>query len=149
MNGRRSAWGSRIRIAGGLLLTALILSGCGSSPSEEAALEQPATVEHLDGSDVARITLTQRAGTRLDIQTTPVQGRGDRLVVPSAAVLVDPNGVFWVYTSPEPLVFIRQRIEIDHEEGGRAFLIEGPLPGTQVVTIGVAELYGAEFEIGH
>jgi hypothetical protein len=74
---------------------------------------------------------------------------GERIVVPSSALLVDPSGVFWVYTSPSPRVFVRHRVEVDREDEGRAFLRAGPALGTQVVTVGVAELYGAEFEIGH
>jgi hypothetical protein len=132
-----------------LLLAALILTGCGGSVTDEPTLHEPATVEHPEGSDVARITLSDGAAARLDIQTTPVQRMGDRIVVPSSALLVDPSGVFWVYTSPEPLVFVRRRIDVDREEAGRAFLLNGPAVGTDVVTVGVAELYGAEFEIGH
>lgn len=127
----------------------VLLVGCGRSPSDETALEGAATVEHVEGSEVARITLTEGAVARLDIQTTPVQVTGRRLVVPSAAVLLDPTGVFWVYTSPESLVFVRHKIEIDREEDGQAYLLSGPEAGTEVVTVGVAELYGAEFEIGH
>jgi hypothetical protein len=28
-------------------------------------------------------------------------------------------------------------------------LSKGPAPGTEVVTVGVAEVYGVEFEVGH
>jgi hypothetical protein len=63
-------------------------------------------------------------------------------------VLVDPDGVFWVYTNPEPLVFLRQEITIAREERDRTFLSAGPPPGSDVVTVGVPELYGAEYEIG-
>jgi hypothetical protein len=33
--------------------------------------------------------------------------------------------------------------------GDYAILTEGPEPGTSVVTVGVAELFGAEFSVGH
>jgi hypothetical protein len=132
-----------------LAVAVFVLSACAGSPSDEPVLEEPATVEHPEGSDVAHVTLTKEAVERVQIQTTPVDVMGQRTVVPSAAVLVDPEGVFWVYTNPEPLLFIRHEIEIDHEEAGIAFLVEGPPVDTRVVTVGVAELYGAEFEIGH
>jgi hypothetical protein len=138
------------RWAGGAALAiVLLLSACAGSPSDEPALEEPAIVEHPEGSAVAHVTLTKEAVERVQIQTTRVEVRGRHKIVPSAAVLVDPDGVFWVYTNPEPLVFIREEIEIDHEEAGTAFLVEGPPVETRVVTVGVAELYGAEFEIGH
>lgn len=149
MDATGSMWRRRRSTAALLLLASLLLTGCRGSVTDEPALEGPAIVEHPEGSDVARITLSDTAAARLDIQTTPVQRRGERIVVPSSALLVDPTGVFWVYTSPEPLVFVRHRIDIDREEAGRAFLLYGPPVGTDVVTVGVAELYGAEFEIGH
>jgi hypothetical protein len=131
------------------LAAALLLAACGGPASEEPAIEEPATVEHVEGSPVARVTLTEVAVEKLGLRTAQVQEAGQRLLVPSAAVLVDPEGTFWVYTNPEPLEFIRHSITIDHQEGGQAFLVDGPPVGTRVVTVGVAELYGAEFEIGH
>jgi hypothetical protein len=74
---------------------------------------------------------------------------GSRTVVPYAAVLYDSNGDAWVYTNPEPLVFVRHRIKIDYISGDRAVLSEGPAVGTAVVTLGAAELFGTEFEVGH
>lgn len=127
----------------------MLLSACGEGPSDEHVIDEPATVEPIEGSAVARITLTERGAERLDIQTAPAERAGTGMVVPSAALLVDPDGDVWVYTSPEPLVFVRHEISIDREEGDRAFLADGPPPGTAVVTVGVAELYGAEFGIGH
>jgi len=72
-----------------------------------------------------------------------------RKVVPYAAVLYDAHGDTWVYTNPEPLVFVRHRIMVDYINGDQAVLSEGPPAGTVVVTVGGAELFGAEFEIGH
>jgi hypothetical protein len=74
---------------------------------------------------------------------------GSQVVVPYAAVLYDAHGDTWVYTSPEPLVFIRHKVKIDYIEGNRAVLSEGPAVGMNVVTIGAAELLGTEFEVGH
>jgi hypothetical protein len=56
--------------------------------------------------------------------------------------------LWWVYTSPDPLVFVRHPIVIDREHGGRAYLSDGPAVGTNVVTLGAAELLGAETGIG-
>lgn len=71
-------------------------------------------------------------------------GDTPRKVVPYAAVLYGVNGETWVYTNPEPLVFVRQPIVMDHLEDDLAFLSEGPEAGTEVVAVGAAELFGAE-----
>jgi hypothetical protein len=78
-----------------------------------------------------------------------LSGEGEkRKVIPYAAVLYDAKGNTWVYTNPEPLVFIRQPIQIDTIVGDEARLIDGPSVGTAVVTVGGAELYGTEFGVG-
>jgi len=125
------------------VLTVLLLSACGKTISDEHTIEDPASFE--DG----RVTMTEQAEQRLDIQTTAITSIDGRLVVPSSALIVDPEGVFWVYTSPEPLVFVRERIRVARDEGERAFLTSGPPAGTEVVTVGVPELYGIEYEVGH
>jgi hypothetical protein len=136
-------------IAATAMIAALLLSACGGAVSDEHEINDPVAIQHLEGTDVARVTLTARAAQRLDIQTAPVEMEGSRMVIPSAAWFVQPDGTFWVYTSPEPLVFIRHKINVEHDDGARTFLTEGPAPGTRVVTVGVPELLGAEFEIGH
>src|ERR671914_1433165 len=131
------------------LSSVLLLATCGRAPSDERVVDEPATVELTGAGDVSRVTLTERGAERLEIRTAPIQPAGTRLVVPSSAVLVDPDGDVWVYTSPEPLSFVRSAIDVSDEVGDRTFLSAGPPPGTQVVTVGVAELYGAEIGIGH
>jgi hypothetical protein len=137
------------RITVVLSVGALILSACREAPSDEHVIDEPVKVEHVGGTDVARLTLTAKAAERLGIETARVEKEGKQTLISSAAVLVDPDGDFWVYTNPEPLVFVRHAIRIDYEEGGQAYVSAGPRPGTKVVTVGVAELYGAEFGIGH
>jgi hypothetical protein len=131
------------------LVAALLLAACGEAPSDEHVIDEPATVEEVEGQEVARVTLTQKAAERLDIQTAVVEPAGERTVVPSASVLVDPAGDFWVFTNPEPLVFVRHKISIDYEEGDQVFLSDGPPAGSKIVTVGVAELYGTEYGVGH
>ena len=63
-------------------------------------------------------------------------------------VIYDLDGATWVYTSPEPLVFVRYPIVVDYIEGDQAYLVEGPPAGTEVATVGVAELYGADTGVG-
>jgi hypothetical protein len=101
-------------------------------------------------------------------------GNGQRKVVPYSAIVYDTKGGAWVYTSPEPLVYVRHPVTVsffDVEETklttndiyattsiedfliayggrGRAVLLEGPPLGTQIVTVGAMELFGAETGIG-
>jgi hypothetical protein len=70
-------------------------------------------------------------------------------VVPYSAVLYALSGDAWVYTSPEPLVFVRRQVTIEHIDQDSAVLSDGPAVGTQVVTVGAAELYGAESRVKH
>jgi hypothetical protein len=115
------------------------------------ATEEPAHVEHVEGSQIARVTLTASAAERIDVQTDPVRsGSGPaRLVVPYGALLYDANGRTWVYTSPDELVYERAPIAVVAIRGERVLARRGPQPGTEVVVVGAAELWGAEFGVGH
>jgi len=136
------------------IVAGLQLSACARKADTTTKIK-PAQVEHIAGQEVSRITLTPRAAERLDIKTATVRepqltrSGSRRPVVPYAAVLYDAQGVTWVYTSPEALVFVRHRITVDYIEGDQAVLSDGPPVGVQVVTQGGQELFGAEFEIGH
>jgi hypothetical protein len=133
-----------------LITAALLMSAC--AQSTVSASEKPAIVEKIEGTELNRVILTERAAQRLDVQTAPVreeQVNGtQRLVVPYAAVIYDLKGETWAYTSPEPLTFVRQPIKVDFIEGDMAVLSEGPAAGTLVATVGVAELYGADTGVG-
>ena len=109
-------------------------------------------LEYPDGGDVATITLTEDAARRLDVQTAAVVSAGGggsgQTVIPYAAVLYDPSGDTWTYTSPEHLVFVRAPIDVKRIEGQSAILVSGPPVGTEVVTVGESELLGSEYEVG-
>ena len=130
-----------------LIIAGLQLSACAQASATTAKVS-PSKVEAIEGSEFKRVTLTQKAAQRLDIQTAPVREEQvdgtQRMVVPYAAVIYGLQGQTWAYTNPEPLVFVRQPISIDYIEGDRAVLVDGPAAGTAVVTVGGAELYGAE-----
>ncbi|HEX9246726.1 MAG TPA: hypothetical protein VGA35_11245 [bacterium] len=142
-----------------VLAAAIVLRGQIARPSPvpadaAAGQSEPAKVEPLGQGNLNRVTLTAEAVERLGIQTVSVReagaagsgsGAGHETVVPYGAVYYDVHGQTWVYTNPEPLVFVRDRIAIDRIDGDRALLAEGPLPGTKVATVGVAELVGTEF----
>ena len=125
----------------------LVLTACGGTVSDEYVIEhQPYALESIEGEEVVQVTLTEAAAEHAGIETAPVEKRGSMLIVPNDAVYIDSHGGFWVYTNPEPLVFVRAPIEIARETSAKAFLESGPPSGTQVVTVGVPELYGSETE---
>ena len=137
LNGRR--W-----MTGLLIIAGLLLSACAAVAEEEETLQEPATLEPIEGSDVSRVTLTEEAAVRLDIEVNPVLGTGSVTTIPYAAVFYTATGDTWTYTNPEPLTFVREPIVVDHIRGDRVFLSDGPPPGMDVVTQGAAELYGTE-----
>lgn len=142
----RTRWGVAV------LAIALVIAGVlaldGTAPPADTSPE-PATMEHIDGTELNRITLTAQAATRLDLQTTTVERDGGNLVIPGGAVIVDPDGTTWAYEAVEPLVFVRTEIVVASEADGSATLSEGPAEGTTIVSVGAAELYGVEHGIGH
>jgi hypothetical protein len=130
------------------LLAGLSLTGCVSGGEAETTQVQPATVEQIEGSDVSRVILTEQAAGRIGIRTEPVQAAGGAArVVPFGAVLYDAEGKSWAYTNPAPLTYVREPVTVDRVDGDRAYLRTGPAPGTAVVTVGVAELLGAEYGV--
>ena len=131
-------------------LAGALLTGCAGAVSDAYVIENdPGSVEHIEGSDVSRVTLTEAAARRLGVQTTRVVEARRGLVVPSAAVFVDTNGVWWVYTTGPAFSYVRHEVEVLREDGERTVLSQGPEPGTGIVTVGVAELYGVESGVGH
>lgn len=84
---------------------------------------------------------TARAGT-------PRGGARVLTVIPLTAVIYDPQGRSWTYVTPAPRTFVRQAITIDHMVGDQVYLRSGPAVGTPVVTVGAAELLGAEYGVG-
>jgi hypothetical protein len=128
----------------GMVLLGLSVSACGGS---SGAAEEPAvsaSVTELAGG-AKRVTLSADAARRIDVKTAPAESAGGSTVIPYDAVLYDPNGATWTYTSPKPLVFVRAEITVDRIEADRAILTKGPAPGTAVVTVGATELWGVEY----
>jgi hypothetical protein len=114
---------------------------------------KPATVEKIEGSDFSKVTLTERAAQRIELQTGAVTeaevSGAARLTVPYGAIFYDSMGNAWVYTNPEGLSFVRAAVTIERIEGDVAVLTAGPEIGTKVVSQGAALLYGTEFGVGH
>jgi hypothetical protein len=120
------------------------LSGCAAVKSDSAPTGvAPAALEKV-GSDLSKITLTDKAVERLGLTTEKVT-KGSALEIPYAALMYDGAGKTWVYTSPEPRTYIRAAVTVDKITGDKVQLRSGPPAGTEVVTIGAAELFGTEF----
>ena len=120
------------------------LSGCAAVKSDSApAGVAPASLEKV-GSDLSKITLTDKAVERLGLTTEKVT-KGSALEIPYGALMYDGSGKTWVYTSPEPRTYIRAAVTVDKITGNKVQLRSGPPAGTDVVTVGAAELFGTEF----
>ncbi|MDP9467848.1 MAG: hypothetical protein M3P32_03800 [Chloroflexota bacterium] len=134
-----------------LIVVGMLVTGC-AQPTVKPGPEAAVTIEPIDGTDLARITVSERAAERLAIHTEPVRDEPRagqrRAVVSFAAVVYDADGNTWAYIASQPLVFTRQAITVDFIDDGDAVLTDGPSPGTKVVTVGAAELYGAETGVG-
>jgi hypothetical protein len=139
---------SRLSLGAALALLALTVAACGQGNAEAVQPDRPATVRHVDGSDVAAVTLTPQAADRIGLETAAVRVDGARRLVPYSAVLYDGSGGAWVYTNPEGLTFVRSKVAIATIEGDIAYLSDGPAAGMTVVKVGVAELFGAEMGVG-
>ena len=143
-------WVTATVIAVTLQLTSGLAVAAGDAAPAVGKKDRPAKVENIEGSKVKRVTVTERAAKRLDIQTAEMGKEGaDGLSTPYASILYDISGGTWVYTNPEALTYVRQSVVVQGIKGDKAFLKTGPVAGTKVVTVGVAELYGAEKGVGH
>ena len=122
----------------------------GSEPTRLPKKITAVTVEELTGAEPTRETLTEDAVKRLDLQTAEAHDAevngAKRTVIPYASIIYDTEGATWVYLNPEPLTFVRHPITVDNIKGDQAFLADALPSGSAVVTVGVAELYGAESE---
>lgn len=143
---------SMLALLGGLML----LSGCQRASLAEKV--HPARIDSTEVRGIMKVTLEPRAAERIGLETTTLGeeqvalesgGTGMRKVVPYSALMYDTKGETWTFTSPQPLVYVRQKVVVESIEGDRVILAEGPAVGTVVVTVGAAELMGAEHKYGH
>ena len=142
----------RVRAIVPILVLGLALAGCAQPVADTTAEDPPAVVEPIEGSDLSTITLTAKAAERIGIVTAKVSptstgGVTGATTIPYGAVLYDIDGATWTFTNPEPLVFVRQAISVESIRGDVAVLEDGPPAGTEVVTVGAAELMGAELGV--
>ena len=136
------SWRARLApIALGLALAAPALAGCTEVESETASGYEPSKLTN------ARITFTPEAARRIGLRTGDVRRSGREVAVPYAALLYGPDGETYVYESPRPLRYVRERVRVGRIQGDRVVLTRGPQAGTRVVTVGTVEVYGTELEV--
>ena len=137
-----------------LIIAGLLLTACSRGGSSESGKIEPASVEPIEGAELNRVTLTEKAAQRLGIQSAPIREEQSprsgtmQMAAPYSAVIYDLNGNTWVYTRSDSLTFVREPIAVDYIEGDLAFLSDGPPLGTEVATVAVAELYGIDTGVG-
>ena len=139
----------RITALSALAALALPLGGCAKVKTEGEQGEKAAKVEKIGDTGQSKVVLIEQAAKRLGIETAEVASLpAGRESVPYSAVIYDAEGHSWVFTAPENLSYVKAPIAIDHIDGDKAVLNEGPPPGTPVVTQGAEELFGVEDGIG-
>ena len=143
----RAACAGLVLIAGVVSLSACSGEASSGYDYEMASHHEPAELEPIKGTDVQRVIFDAVAAKRVGLKTAPIRQNGQGKIMPYAALIYDAEGKTYAYTAPEPLTYVRQQISVDHYDGDSVVLSDGPPAGTEVVTVGVDEVYGTEFEV--
>jgi multidrug efflux pump subunit AcrA (membrane-fusion protein) len=127
-------------------LAALCTAGCAATATPgTGVVYAPDRVVHVS-TNLNRVILNAQSADRLGIVTKPVlrlAGSGVS-VVPVSSVLYDKDGGTWVYTDLSAFTYVRAAVVLGPIDNDMWELTSGPAPGTEVVTVGGAELLGAE-----
>lgn len=124
------------------------LAACAQAETPGPTANPVATVQEIPGTDVKQITLSPEGSRRLRLATEPVAAGEAGSLVPYSAVVYDAEGTSWVFTRTAPNTFRREKVVVARIEQGRAVLTAGLSAGILVVTVGAAELIGAEAGLG-
>lgn len=127
----------------------LPLAGCNGGSATAMKVEPPnaAAAAKQGPGGVMQITLKDIETKHLGIEFAVVTNTGDRLTMPYNALLYDPLGGEWAFSSSEANVYVRTPLKVEAIEGETVFLAKGPPAGTKLVTSGATELYGIEFGV--
>lgn len=129
------------------LLGVWSVTACTELVETAPPVHQPVTLEEIEGSDLQRVTFDHEAAERVSLETARVHRTKNGATFPYAALIYDGKGATWVYTSIGPLTFVREPVVVDRVVDDTVWMADGPLPGTEVVTVGSTEVYGAELDI--
>ena len=129
----------------GLVLVALLASGCGGSSGSQAT---PASrVVHVPGSATGKIVLSSDGARHIGIQTVAARGAAGtpaQVVVPFSAIVYDPSGKTYAFVRSGRLTYVEVPVRVDHVAGSAAYLAKGPPAGARVVSVGAEELFGVQ-----
>lgn len=130
-----------------LAVAALALGLGACTEVDDATVDgyQPSKLTEVGGVKI--VSFTQEGADRTGLRTGTVERRGEFLTVPYESVIYDGQGTSYVYASPKPLTYQREKVAIARVSGPQALLKAGPPAGTSVVTVGASEVYGTELEI--
>jgi hypothetical protein len=124
------------------------LGGCAEIEVPLAEPYEPAAVQTPGPNQPARVVLTEEAEQRVELQTSLVRQSGVDVIVDYPALVYDKAGKPWVFTVVGPRTYVRAPVTIKEVRNDNLVsLSSGPPAGTQVVTIGAIELWGAELGI--
>jgi hypothetical protein len=146
----RSGW-----LVAGVLAVCMQLVACQKHEADAHHAEHPVEIEKVKDTGINKITMTEKALARIDLKTDKVREQevsrqpSPRRVIPHSALIYDPKGQTWVYTSPQPRTFMKHKVDVAYVEGDIAVLNDGPPAGTVVVSSAAAEVYGADSGVGH
>ncbi len=135
----RSAAAMRLRVDEGTRVAAPV-RGPLTADATAATADLFYAVENGDGA--------LRPGMRA-LLTVPLRAEEDAVTIPVSAAVYDPEGGAWVYAAIREGTYARRRVALARTVGDIAVLSRGLAGGEEVVTVGAAELYGAEFGAGH
>lgn len=128
------------------------VAGCARTTTIEP--ESPISISSRPGA-APILTLSERAARRLGLAVATVRALpapGVALwVIPAGALLYAPDGTASVYAEVAPRSFERQILTVLATGADLVLVTNGPQDGMRVVTVGAAELLGAEsgLDAGH
>jgi len=88
-----------------------------------------------------------RPGQRVGV-SIPLRSEDENLVIPWSAIVHDVSGGSWIYQVLETNRYMRRRVQILRVVDDQAAVTGDIVAGIEVVTSGVAELFGTEFGVG-
>lgn len=147
-----SRQGLRLRLALPVIAAiALAVAGCGTATDTAASQAPPARLIHVGGQ--VSVELSAAGAQRIQIATgVATAGQGGiykgLTVVPTAALLYEPDGTTVVYTVTGQLTYTLQIVTVAFISGPLVLIKAGLAPGAQIVTTGAAELLGVQNGVG-
>jgi hypothetical protein len=130
------------RLAAIAVIVAGGVTGCGGAAT--TTVSPSSRIEPVAGSSAGKIVLSATGAQRIGIQTAPAAHTGATILVPYSALVYDPNGNTYVFTSIAPLTYTEVPVTVDHINGNDVYLSKGPRMGAAVVTVGAEELLGVQ-----